>query len=473
LAAAGQPPEPRKLADAAWPWGGPSPECRARTASAKEQFSSGNVRAFAALAQKSSCDSGYDVHNWTCPQCQDVGFQVAPETARLVRRAQLGERGATSIYVAKLRWLPSQEERVYAPRLRTSLARAGEACLSHCGGWSGWCEWCGIGHSCCHPTNASANAAECGGATFVTKSGAFHQCAETSTDREPEPEPLQNEGQDCYQLCGQAPGYCAACGSGNACCHRGLANSTYGPLECRGVQNFTSAHHECVKPVFEKPPHDPDDFGCVISFRGTRLTSNLIKDFDFVPASLPYEECKGCKVHKGFLEVWLDVERKVVRVLDDLGCRPGTNQSSLLITGHSMGGALSTLAMFTMQARGYSVTQAYNFASPRVGNSAFRDTFWEWFGGVRPPLFRVTHSNDVISQTPPHLMFKHVGSELYFPGEDPKRYVICGCEESSQCQGGLPFWKLLFRHWSSQMHCIIPVGGAVGNICRCNGDILV
>lgn len=59
---------------------------------------------------------------------------------------------------------------------------------------------------------------------------------------------LLHTGEKCYESCGQrAGGYCAWCGVGNACCHRGW--ETNSSAECQGAQFLTVDAHECVAPV--------------------------------------------------------------------------------------------------------------------------------------------------------------------------------------------------------------------------------
>jgi predicted lipase len=50
--------------------------------------------------------------------------------------------------------------------------------------------------------------------------------------------------------------------------------------------------------------------------------------------------------------------------------------ASILMTGHSLGAALSTLATYDLK-RKYTTTdiKIYNFGSPRVGNKAFTTQF--------------------------------------------------------------------------------------------------
>lgn len=234
------------------------------------------------------------------------------------------------------------------------------------------------------------------------------------------------------------------------------------------MHNFTTFGFECVAPAATTPPLDAFDFGCALAVRGSKNLANGVKDLSIGFKPLPFPGCAGCQVHAGFQSVWQDVEEKVMQVLADTGCTPGSNQSSLLISGHSMGAAVGTLAMFSLQARGYSVEQAYSFASPRVGNAAFARAFKAWFRAT-PPMFRVTHSVDVATQVPPYPLYKHVSSEAYFPGDDPTDYVVCPGEEDRACQRRHRFWRML-AHWTTEVHCDMPLGMEVGNICVCPSD---
>ena len=79
----------------------------------------------------------------------------------------------------------------------------------------------------------------------------------------------------------------------------------------------------------------------VITFRGTRPTSILdwLEDLNFFqkPAI-----CDGCLLHEGFLAAYYSVRDATVGfVRDAVALFP---QSKIIITGHSLGGALSYLA---------------------------------------------------------------------------------------------------------------------------------
>lgn len=141
------------------------------------------------------------------------------------------------------------------------------------------------------------------------------------------------------------------------------------------------------------------DHFAVLVFRGTesniqeglealdQFISDVKTDFDFW-----LKETPGMgKIHQGFDraldEVWTDV----LAGLDQLADRP------LWITGHSLGGALATLAA----ARYGKARAVYTYGSPRVGDSDFKHRF-------QTPAYRLVHHNDVVAKVPPR-PYRHIG----------------------------------------------------------------
>ena len=91
----------------------------------------------------------------------------------------------------------------------------------------------------------------------------------------------------------------------------------------------------------------------------------------------------GGKVHRGFktilTEIWADVE-KTLETID----RP------LYYTGHSLGGALATLAASLRPPRA-----VYTFGAPRIGDAAFAQSL------AALPVYNVLNPRDVVTGLPP------------------------------------------------------------------------
>lgn len=201
-------------------------------------------------------------------------------------------------------------------------------------------------------------------------------------------------------------------------------------------------------------------YACVVSFRGTMNFRNILTDMTalLVPG---FHVCDGCFVHDGFLGMWNSMKDDVVTALASSGCRPGSQQDVVYVTGHSLGAAMATLGMYGLAERGFQVRQSYVFASPRVGGPVWANRFHERLGpGV--PLFRVSNGKDPVVHLATWGTFHHVGSEAYYPSNDPNEYVVCGDSEDRSCANRFDLMGAAI-HW--QHHCRSPVAES-GCICK-------
>jgi hypothetical protein len=186
------------------------------------------------------------------------------------------------------------------------------------------------------------------------------------------------------------------------------------------------------------------------------------------------DQCPNCKGVTGWLTAWREIEPKIMSTLIKMGCVPGYPLGNLLVTGHSFGAAVATLAMFHLQRKGYNVVQSYNFESTRVGNQAWSAAFQNAFGRD-VPMFRVTHSQDVVPRVPPRLEilhlgfdYKHVAAEVFFPAEDKNNNVICETAEDRNCADRELWLPSLLTSISRGFkdHCYGPLGEH-GSFCDC------
>ena len=132
----------------------------------------------------------------------------------------------------------------------------------------------------------------------------------------------------------------------------------------------------------------------LLAFRGTQNIGNCLTDADtlFVSQS-PYPG----RVHCGFAEAVEEVWPEVRRILGSPSrARP------LWVTGHSLGGAMATLASVRLTSEGYKVRAVYTYGSPRVGDRLFRDSY-------SLANYRFVNDNDLVPHLPFRWCYKHVG----------------------------------------------------------------
>jgi pimeloyl-ACP methyl ester carboxylesterase len=164
----------------------------------------------------------------------------------------------------------------------------------------------------------------------------------------------------------------------------------------------------------------------IVAFRGTResidwLTSNLR------PLPVRLRDCgQGSdvchvRVHRGFQRTldYLDRSSRM-RSLDAIMARlveHGLFDRPLLLTGHSLGGALAVLFAVKLRHRYGSymadnLTEIVTFGSPAVGGRAFAD----FYGELAEKTTRFVNRFDAVPFTPP-VGYRHVGREIWIHGD--------------------------------------------------------
>jgi triacylglycerol lipase len=146
-----------------------------------------------------------------------------------------------------------------------------------------------------------------------------------------------------------------------------------------------------------------------ISFRGTRTPEEWLKDFDFVLA--PYTPVKNWgRVHQGFQLVYLAMQAS----LDGLVRSALGSSTEVLITGHSLGGAVSVLCAPDVAINMTKIVpKLHTYAGPRSGQPSFDDKFDK----LVKTCFRVVNRWDIVPQLPPVVaLYRHVGVEVQIDG---------------------------------------------------------
>jgi triacylglycerol lipase len=148
-------------------------------------------------------------------------------------------------------------------------------------------------------------------------------------------------------------------------------------------------------------------------FRGTVTKREWMEDFKF--KLVPYLRGDGGKVHEGFQRVYNRCRESFIPFLKGIK-GPGLFHG-FFITGHSLGGALSTLAV--PDVAGETVFRRpimYNFGSPRVGDGDFARAYNFSFGQT---TFRIANTCDMAVAVPPPLPLPVVGGGYFTHVDTP------------------------------------------------------
>ena len=139
----------------------------------------------------------------------------------------------------------------------------------------------------------------------------------------------------------------------------------------------------------------------VLAFRGTEPDHlrDILTDLDAVLHST-----RDGDVHLGFLDAYAEVRQQIHAALPQIGDLP------LYITGHSMGGALATIAVQDLdQDKRYcdQLAACYTFGCPRVGDGKYE-------GKIKVPFYRMVFAEDLVTLLPFFFWkYVHVGDPRY------------------------------------------------------------
>ncbi|KAI8613818.1 Alpha/Beta hydrolase protein [Chytriomyces sp. MP71] len=162
---------------------------------------------------------------------------------------------------------------------------------------------------------------------------------------------------------------------------------------------------------------NPNSNTIIIAFRGTNSLDTWISDLliakpDYDLPSAP----PGTKVHYGFLSLWQTVRVEVIENVIHLLEAHNDSNPRILFTGHSLGGALATIAAVDIFQHLHdrlvpSQVTLLTFGQPRVGNP----TFSNWVNAFNfSNTFRVTNQDDWTPHLPPLFSgFKHFHDEMW------------------------------------------------------------
>ena len=159
--------------------------------------------------------------------------------------------------------------------------------------------------------------------------------------------------------------------------------------------------------------HNDETF--VVVFRGTRLETHALLDCaeivilcqdDFWTDShfLPTVCEAGGRVHHGFLNAYIEINDQIDAIV-----QKKQDHQALWLTGHSLGGALATLAAAHLDST--HIQGIHTYGSPRVGDAGFTSVL------PQRNYHRFVHHQDWVPLVPPEFLgFTHGGTMIEVTG---------------------------------------------------------
>jgi triacylglycerol lipase len=160
-----------------------------------------------------------------------------------------------------------------------------------------------------------------------------------------------------------------------------------------------------------------EDFLTLV-FRGTDETKDWVDNLNAFS-----EQALFGAFHRGFLRSVLDLWEELFGLYTALNTQ---KPRGLFLTGHSLGGAMATVASSILIHQDEAFTSTYTFGQPRV---VTRDSARIYNIEALGKTFRFQNNNDIVTRAPARVMgYSHVGTFLYITKEreihqDPGRWV--------------------------------------------------
>ena len=151
-----------------------------------------------------------------------------------------------------------------------------------------------------------------------------------------------------------------------------------------------------------------------IVWRGISSLNDFLRDSNLRKVKFRKE---GELVHVGFLNAFNSIKDYLDKVIENSFKKIGgiDKIKNIVICGHSLGGALSTLTAYHFCEKYPDLkdkVQKISIGSPRVGNSIFSENY----NKLVPFTLRIVNDNDLVARIP-KIGYKHVDTVLSLDGE--------------------------------------------------------
>lgn len=158
-----------------------------------------------------------------------------------------------------------------------------------------------------------------------------------------------------------------------------------------------------------------------VVFRGTISPRNWWNNFkqELVPL---YVDDDSPQVHYGFLATYTSLYTRLDWNVVSGKIAASCKQCPIYYTGHSLGGAMATIAAaISPEKLPNNTARLYTFGSPRVGNKEFAEVFDKTIS----TSYRIVWKDDIVPQIPLPKNYHHVAEEVWYVNGTTNRYRIC------------------------------------------------
>ena len=171
----------------------------------------------------------------------------------------------------------------------------------------------------------------------------------------------------------------------------------------------------------------------IVTGQGSTSMRDWSLDFQIWRTRVDY--LQNTKVHAGFMKQYNSIRDRMHHEIAKLMSSAAKENMRIICTGHSLFGAIATVAALDCSFKYDVPVHCITFGSPRVGSKKFA----KLFNSNVEVSYRCVRFKDPVSFTPAPIRFKHVRGGLHFGKcTDPKSigsdtlslYNCCGCRVS-------------------------------------------
>lgn len=143
------------------------------------------------------------------------------------------------------------------------------------------------------------------------------------------------------------------------------------------------------------------DAAVLVAFRGTKGALDWFSNLNLLERRTTFGS-----VHDGFYRAFQAVRTSLESLIEPLA-----QTRQVILTGHSLGGALATIAAATWNQR-FAIRSIYTFGQPRVGFRSFQQFAVANFDNR---FFRFVNADDIVPRVPPG--YVHIGQLTHFDSQ--------------------------------------------------------